>query len=73
MKFAYVSGRRCLDLVGTMKRRSSDREELLTGPRLLSGWAVQAGLLDAGIDVTADELAAAIQLREAIYRTVILG
>lgn len=71
MKFVYVSGRRCLDFVGTTKYRTSKREELLTDPRLLSDWAVQAGLLDAGIDVSADELAAAIDLREAIYRTVI--
>jgi predicted RNA-binding Zn ribbon-like protein len=30
----------------------------------------QAGLLDAAIDVTNDDLAAATELREAIYRTV---
>jgi len=71
MKFVYVSGRRCLDFAGTMRHRTSTREELLTDPRLLSDWAVQAGLLDAGIDVTDDDLAAAIELREAIYRTVI--
>ena len=35
MKFLYVSGRRCLDFAGTMKHRNSEREELLTGPRLL--------------------------------------
>jgi predicted RNA-binding Zn ribbon-like protein len=71
MKFTYVSGRRCLDFAGTMKYRTSTREELLTDPRLLSDWAIQAGLLDAGIDVTDDDLAAAIELREAIYRIVI--
>ena len=71
MKFVYVSGRRCLDFAGTMKYRSSAREELLTDPRLLSEWAVQAGLLDEAIDITDDDLAAAIELREAIYRTVI--
>jgi predicted RNA-binding Zn ribbon-like protein len=71
MMFNYVSGRRCLDFVGTMKYRTSMREELLTDPGLLSDWAVQAGLLDAGSDVTHDDLAAAIELREAIYRTVI--
>ena len=43
MKFVYVSGRRCLDFAGTMKYRNSAREELLTDPRLLSDWAVQAG------------------------------
>jgi predicted RNA-binding Zn ribbon-like protein len=71
MKFVYVSGRRCLDFVGTLKYRMSAREELLTDSPLLSEWAVQAGLLDDAIDITDDDLAAAIELREAIYRTVI--
>jgi predicted RNA-binding Zn ribbon-like protein len=69
--FVYVGGRQCLNFVGTMRHRQSSREELLIGPELLSDWAVQAGMLDAGIDVTDDDLAAAIELREAIYRTVI--
>jgi predicted RNA-binding Zn ribbon-like protein len=69
--FVYLGGRRCLDFVGTMKHRHSSREELLTEPELLSDWAVQAGLLDAAVAVTADDLAAAIAVREAIYRTVI--
>jgi predicted RNA-binding Zn ribbon-like protein len=71
MKFVYVSGRRCLDFAGTLKYRMSAREELLTDPRLLSDWAIQAGLLDDAIDVTDDELVAAIELREASYRAVI--
>jgi predicted RNA-binding Zn ribbon-like protein len=71
VKFVYLSGRRCLDFVGTMKHRDSARAELLTHPELLSDWARQAGLLDATIDVTEDDLAAAIGLREAIYRAVI--
>jgi predicted RNA-binding Zn ribbon-like protein len=70
MKFVFVSGRPCLDFAGTVKfRESSASEELLTQPELLSEWAVQAGLLDAAIPVTAEELADAIALREAIYRT----
>jgi predicted RNA-binding Zn ribbon-like protein len=68
--FFYLGGRQCLNFIGTMKHRHSSREELLTGPELLSGWAVQAGLLDAAIDVTGDDLAAALGLREAMYRTV---
>ena len=71
MKFKYVSGRRCLDFAGTQKYRTSVREELLTDPQRLSEWALQAGLVDAAIDVTADELAAAVALREALYRIVI--
>jgi predicted RNA-binding Zn ribbon-like protein len=69
--FAYVGGRRCLNFVGTKKHRHSSREELLTEPELLSDWAVQAGMLDVGVHVTDDDLVAAIELREAIYRTVI--
>ena len=71
MTFVYVGGRQCLNFVGTMKHRHSSREELLTEPELLSDWAVQAGLSDAAIDVTDDDFAAAIELREAIYRTVV--
>ena len=70
MKFVYVSGRPCLDFVGTLKRRRSTREELLTEPERLSAWAVQAGLVDAEITVPPGALAAAIELREAIYRVV---
>jgi predicted RNA-binding Zn ribbon-like protein len=70
MKFVYVSGRRCLDFAGTLKYRRSAREELLTEPDRLSEWAVHAALVDAGIAVTEDDLAAAIELREAIYRVV---
>ena len=69
--FVYVSGRRCLDFAGTVKHRDSTREELLTRPECLSDWAVQAGLVDRPIDVTDNDLAVAIALREASYRTVI--
>jgi predicted RNA-binding Zn ribbon-like protein len=68
--FVYVSGRRCLDFVGTVKHRNSSREELLTEPKLLSDWAVQAGLVDTAVDVTDDDFASAIELREAVYRTI---
>jgi predicted RNA-binding Zn ribbon-like protein len=70
MKFQYVSGRQCLDFAGTLKHRNSTREETLTNPQRLSDWAVQAGLLDAMTELTDDDLAAAIALREAIYRIV---
>ena len=71
MTFKYVSGRMCLDFAGTLKYRDSAREELLTNPQQLSDWAIQAGLVDAVIEITDDELAAAIALREAIYRIVL--
>jgi predicted RNA-binding Zn ribbon-like protein len=68
--FVYVGGRQCLNFAGTMKHRNSSREELLTESKLLSDWAVQAGLVDTAIPVTEDDFAAAIELREAIYRTI---
>jgi predicted RNA-binding Zn ribbon-like protein len=72
MTFKYVSGRPCLDFLGTLRfRGGTEAEELLTDPRLLSDWARQAGLVDAAIDVTENELAGAIALREAAYRSVI--
>jgi hypothetical protein len=37
----------------------------------LSDWAVQAPLLNQALDVTDEDLIAAITLREAIFRTVI--
>jgi predicted RNA-binding Zn ribbon-like protein len=68
--FIYVGGRPCLNFVGTIKHRHGSPEELLTRPEALSDWAVQGGLLDAGVDVTDDDLTAAVELREAMYRTV---
>jgi predicted RNA-binding Zn ribbon-like protein len=73
MKFKYVSGRPCLDFVGTLRYRDSSKaEELLTKPQRLSDWAVQAGLVDEAIsEITNADFAAAIAVREAIYRIVI--
>jgi predicted RNA-binding Zn ribbon-like protein len=69
--FVYVGGRECLNFAVARKwRRTPAPEELLTQPKLLSDWAVQAGLLDRGIEVAEDDLEGAIALREAIYRTV---
>src|SRR5271170_4169068 len=66
--FVYVSGRRCLDFARTLKWRQSARQELLTDPELLSDWAVQVGMLDAGIGVSDDDFAAAIALRNGTAR-----
>jgi predicted RNA-binding Zn ribbon-like protein len=71
VKFAFVCGRACLNFAGTMKHRISAPKERLTEPAVLSEWAVQAGLVAADIEVTDDDLVTAIEVREAIYRTVI--
>ncbi|BBU22749.1 ABATE domain-containing protein [Mycobacterium xenopi] len=71
MTFVFVSGRPCLDFAGTLKSRHGPApQELLSRPALLSDWARQARLLDTVIEVTDDDLAAALALREAIYHTV---
>ena len=69
VKFGFVCGRACLNFAGTMKHRNTSPEERLTEPAVLSEWAVAAGLVDAGIAVTDHDLASAIEVREAIYRT----
>ncbi|MCV7413271.1 hypothetical protein AWC05_28830 [Mycobacterium florentinum] len=71
MKFGFVCGRACLNFAGTLKHRNTVREERLTEPAVLSEWAVQAGLVDAGVEVSDQDLATAIEVREAIYRTAI--
>jgi predicted RNA-binding Zn ribbon-like protein len=71
VKFGFVCGRACLNFAGTMKHRNSSREERLTEPSVLSEWAVAAGLVDAEIAVSDDDLVTAIEVREAIYRTAI--
>jgi predicted RNA-binding Zn ribbon-like protein len=71
VKFVFVCGRACLNFAGTMKHRNTSREERLTSPEILSEWAVQAGLVDTGIEVTGEDLVIAIEMREAIYRTAI--
>ncbi len=67
-----MSGRPCLDLLGTLKwRRRDESEEQLTAPVDLARWAVAAGLVDAPMSVTAKGLRDAIALRESTYRVVL--
>jgi hypothetical protein len=63
--------------VGTMKRRPGSRDKLLTEPELLSDWAVQGGLSDAGVDVTDPEVAGGmdfcVRLEKGLFAVVIAG
>ncbi|WP_378281491.1 CGNR zinc finger domain-containing protein [Actinomadura rugatobispora] len=68
MEFTFVSGDAALDLAGTVRYRRHERCELLTGPAEAARWTVAAGLLDAPPHAGAADLAAAVALREAIYR-----
>ncbi|MEU6084299.1 ABATE domain-containing protein [Streptomyces sp. NPDC047108] len=71
MKFAFVSGSVALDFVGTVQSRRDDALDLLTAPADLAEWTAAAGLLDAPAPATTADLAAAVHLREAIYRLVL--
>lgn len=65
--FRFVSGRLCLDFVGTLKwRRSMSVEQLDTSDGLVS-WVVQAGIVDVPPSATIDDVAIARALRESIY------
>ena len=72
MPFTYVSGRACLDFMGTLKYRGgAEAEDLLIDPEDLSQWALEAGLVDAAVEATEEDLEVAIAVREAGYRVVI--
>ncbi|QKG19023.1 CGNR zinc finger domain-containing protein [Actinomadura verrucosospora] len=69
MEFTFVSGDLALDLAGTVQHRRDDRRDLLTDPGGLARWSVAAGLLTDPPEMSAGDLAAAVALREAIYRS----
>jgi predicted RNA-binding Zn ribbon-like protein len=56
-----------LDFVGTVSERTTVRHEQLTAPADLDIWLVRAGVVDEDPHATADDLAAAIRFREALY------
>ncbi|MDV9171322.1 ABATE domain-containing protein [Streptomyces sp. W16] len=71
MKFAFVSGSVALDFVGTVQSRRDTPLDLLTTTADLADWTAASGALDAPAPVTDADLAAALHLREAIYRLVL--
>lgn len=56
-----------LDLVGTVSERGSKRVEHLAGPNDLDDWLTRAGIVDASPRADASDLAAAIEVREALF------
>jgi predicted RNA-binding Zn ribbon-like protein len=67
MEFQF-GGRLALDLTWTLRYRAVHPTELLERPSDLRSWFDAAGLPKPAT-VSADELALAVSLREAIYRT----
>ncbi|MFD5076219.1 CGNR zinc finger domain-containing protein [Streptomyces sp. NPDC058371] len=71
MNFAFVSGSVALDLVGTVQSRRDDPLDLLTTSADLSEWTASSGVLDEPAAATGADLAAAVHLREAVYRLML--
>jgi len=71
--FHFLGGRPSLDFVATQGERWRRNFERLREPADLGRWAVEAGLLAEPPAVRPTELAAAQELREAIYRTAKLA
>jgi predicted RNA-binding Zn ribbon-like protein len=66
----FVGGNLALDFVGTLNERGTSRVENLSVPADLDDWLVEAGVLSARPGATTADLAAAIRLREALYRLI---
>jgi predicted RNA-binding Zn ribbon-like protein len=73
VNFVWKSGRLSLDFLGTVgSRRGPEPHDHLARPADLAEWATRSGLVTEPPRVTAAQLAATRELREAVYR-VILG
>jgi predicted RNA-binding Zn ribbon-like protein len=67
----FVSGDPALDFIGTLKwRRSAEPKELLGDPAALDRWFVESGTLTGAPASSGDDLRAARELRESVYRLV---
>jgi predicted RNA-binding Zn ribbon-like protein len=71
--FSFRSGRLALDFAATLMFRDTPEgpRELLPDPGALAAWTVAAGILDSEPSITDEEWAAALALREAIYRLTV--
>jgi predicted RNA-binding Zn ribbon-like protein len=71
MKHAFPCGNTALDFVGTLRaRRNAEPREMLDTSRSLDAWFRESGVTDTDPGSRAEDLAAAIALREAIYSLV---
>jgi predicted RNA-binding Zn ribbon-like protein len=65
--FDFIADRPVLDFVATVAERGTAGEEKLRRPRDLAVWAREAGIVDGPVKVTADQLAHARAVREALF------
>ncbi|MFI6424309.1 CGNR zinc finger domain-containing protein [Promicromonospora sp. NPDC050880] len=71
MNHAFPCGTLALDFLGTLRaRRNPVPTEKLGTPALLDDWFVESGMLDAAPHADEADLAAAVELREALYLLV---
>jgi predicted RNA-binding Zn ribbon-like protein len=72
MIHSFPCGDPALDFVGTRQaRRNESPTEKLATPVELDAWFIESTLVPDGTTVTADDLTAAVELREAIYRLLL--
>ena len=70
MTFVLVGGRVSLDFLATRTERRHAPVEQLGSPNDLAQWAREACLVDDGFEISAAQFTEAIEVREALYRTV---
>jgi len=71
MDHAFPCGNISLDFVGTLRaRRDTSPTEMLTSPARLDSWFDESGIVDGKTTSRAADVAAAVELREAIYALV---
>lgn len=71
MIHAFPCGTLSLDFVGTLRaRRNDEPTEKLAAPSELDAWFVESGLVPRAEASVAEDLGAAIEVREAIYALV---
>lgn len=71
-RFSFRSDRLCLDFAATLMFRGTEApQELLDSPATLSAWALGGAIVSRLAACDGDDLAHAVELREAIYRLAI--
>lgn len=68
--FDFIADRLALDFVATVAERGNAGEDKLRSPRDLAVWARDAGIVDGFVRVTADQLATARAVREALFELI---
>jgi predicted RNA-binding Zn ribbon-like protein len=66
-QFRFNSGRLALDLPATVRRRASEPEDVLALPGAPARWLQEAGLIRGHLELSPDQTAELVKLREAIW------